>query len=181
MRLLRKVSSVISGCVIQFGNAGAVLAGVTFLLLVVLTLISVVMRGVFGRAFMDVVTLGRIAMIVVGFLTAAYTLRHGRHVSIDFVVDRLSGPLSRRLRIFGLLGVVVAMAVIMAGSFEYAVYAMEMNVRLMSEFDLPTWPFQMIIPIGLAMLIAQLLIQIVGEIRSGFDAKDKGRDTLAKQ
>lgn len=168
-----RIAQALSSGVVGVGNAGAVVSGVAFLLLVIATVFSVVMRGVFGRAFMDVVTLGRIAMLVMGFLTAAYALRQGRHVSIDFVIEKVPERLARRLRVIGLLVALVTLTLTAVGSLQYALFSYEVDVRLQSEMDVPAWPFQMVIPVGLAILVAQLVVHIIGEFRSGLGAKDR--------
>jgi TRAP-type C4-dicarboxylate transport system permease small subunit len=178
MWCVRGVSRTFARYVVYVSNAGATLGGIALLLLVAATLTEMVSRGVFGYAFMDVVSLGRVTMLITGFLAASYTLRHRRHVSLDLVVERLPRSLGWKVRILGSVIALVGLAVTTVGTLQIAWYSRDIGARLPADWDLPIWPFQMVVPVGLSMLTLQLLVDIVVELDSRLTGRyEDTRDT----
>lgn len=179
---LSKIGRVIDRYTTIVGNGGAVVGVLAMWVIAVTSSIEVVMRSGLGHAFTDVVTIGRICMLIMGFLAAAYALRLNRHISITFVTDRLPIKLARRIRIVGSLISLCMLAVMVVLTFRYTWSAWELGSVLTTSWgNLPLWLFQVIVPIGLFMLTIQLLINIAKDFRAmigkggseGLDAQKK--------
>lgn len=126
--------------------------------------LSVVLRYGFGRGLDWSEELGRYLMIWMGFLGASLALRNGAHVGVEMVREALPRPLRR--------------IVILAGSlitFSFFVMVAYQGIRLIGmvwpqeSLVLPIsmfWPY-LAIPIGMLLMIVQLVPMVVREWRSG--------------
>jgi TRAP-type C4-dicarboxylate transport system permease small subunit len=164
---LSKIGRVIDKCITIVGNGGAAVGVIAIWVIAVTSSIEVLMRSGLGHAFTDVVTIGRMCMLIMGFLSAAYALRLNRHICITFVTDRLPIKLACRIRIVGSLLCLCMLAVMVALTFRYTWSGWELGSVLTTSWgNLPLWLFQVIVPIGLFMLSIQLVVNIVKDFRA---------------
>jgi len=166
--MIETVAKRVSNIVSALGSAGAVIAGLAVVLITLLIAAEIISRGVFNHALLDVVTFARIAMGVIGFLGAAYTLRKGKHISIELVINHLPEQLARGVKIAASIIGLFCLAVIVWLSFEFAWFSRVHDLRWAGLISFPTYLPQMLIPIGFGMIALQLLVMIVAGIRAMF-------------
>jgi TRAP-type C4-dicarboxylate transport system permease small subunit len=162
-----KIERVMDRSVTIAGNAGAVVGVLALWVVAVTSTIEVVMRSGLGHAFTDVVTIGRVCMLIMGFLPAAYALRLNRHIRIEFVIDKLPAKLACRVRMVGSLICLCTLAVMFSITFGYAWSSWELDSVLITSWgNPPIWLFQGIVPLGLLMLSIQMLMDIAKDFRA---------------
>jgi len=166
--MIETVAKRISNTVSALGSAGAVIAGLAVVVITLLIAAEIISRGIFNHALLDVVTFARIAMGVIGFLGAAYTLRKGKHISIGLVINHLPEQLARGVKIAASIIGLFCLAVMVWASFGLAWFSRVHDLRWVGLINLPTYLPQMLVPIGFGMIALQLLVMIVAGIRAMF-------------
>lgn len=109
-------------------------------------------------------------LVFVAFMGAAEALRAGRHIGVDLVTSRLQPRTRLALKLFASL-VSLAFLVVFWWHAVVMVYkSYERNVTVPSSLLTPVWIPQVFIPIGMTLLILQMVVEIARtglEIRSG--------------
>ncbi len=99
-------------------------------------------------------------MVLIIFFGLAYTERSGDHIIVDFVTVKLSKKTQRRL---SLMGKVIFLAYsIMLGYFGWIETLTSLGYHSTSRtaVNVILWPFQLFIPIGLAITSLILIVEI---------------------
>ncbi len=133
---------------------------VVFILLSIL--IDIVMRYFFGRPQIWVIESVSYSLVFITFLSAAWVLKLNRHVSMDFVIERLS---PRNQAIFDLIGCLIGGIVWLivtyyCGQLTWKMYLERVHIE--SELHLLEAPLLAIIPVGSFILFIQLLRRACG-------------------
>ncbi len=172
------IGKTVTSVILYLNIAGAVLGGTALIGIIVMSATEVVMRGVFRMPFVDVVLSGRIAMLVMGFGAAGYAMQKSRHITITFVSDRLPPATKRWTTIVALSFCLVALALAVVICFRFALLKYEVGEYVFADWHVKSWPLQMVIPIGLAILSLELARQLLTEIQNvmGGSPDSRNRD-----
>ncbi len=157
--------------------------GVISLLLVAMTLLvfmEVVLRFVFGTAFIWTQELTLLMSAWFVLLGVSYGLKVGAHIGVDAVV-RLFPPVGRRI----VSGVAVILSLVYCGLFLYGswIYLSKMK-RIgieLEDLPIPTWVAHGILIIGFALLslrLLQLLWALATGRAEGFSLADEGKQSM---
>jgi TRAP-type C4-dicarboxylate transport system permease small subunit len=135
--------------------AGAGMAVAAASLLVSLCLIgwAVVMRYVFNDAPVWVDEMVGFLLVAIVMLAAARTLRHGEHIGVDLMVDRLSPQARRWSRAWAALAVAAVAAVLIINGWETAALARMLGLLTEGNLEWPTWMLMLLMPVGGALLL----------------------------
>jgi len=107
------------------------------------------------------------ALYVLTFTGAAYALRRGRHVAIDFFAESLPRPLGRGIELFA--GTVVAAVCLVLTVYSAAVTwsAWADNSLVFKTFTIPEWvPLAYLLP-TLLLLTVEALLRLAEAWRDG--------------
>jgi TRAP-type C4-dicarboxylate transport system permease small subunit len=147
-------------------QAGAFLSAVFMALTVALIVLEIFVRGVFNLSTMVASEYSGYFLVSIVCFGLAYTLYHRAHIRITIFWDRFSDVWKRRVDI----GAGILSAAITGFGLYYAIllvydtYSLGMTADTMVET--PLWIPQTAIPIGLLMLLLQLVYLILRSLRS---------------
>jgi TRAP-type C4-dicarboxylate transport system permease small subunit len=137
-------------------GAGAVLSGVSVLLILGLVCVEVIMRQGFNRSTMIADEIGGYLNVAVVFLGMAYTLREGGFIRVEILYDRLTGAFRRAADLFS---IVVSLAFTLALGWylaSHVAYAWQHGTRANSVLQTPEWLPQSVTVLGCIVLALQL-------------------------
>ena len=161
-----KVEGIIDKYITIVGNGGAVIGVLAMWVVAVTSSLEVVVRSGFGHAFTDVVTIGRICMLMMGFLPAAYALRLNRHISVTFVTERLPDKVARWVNLIGSVICLCMLGLMIVITSRYTLTSWELESVLITSWgEPPMWMFQCFVPLGLLILGIQLMLRIAANFR----------------
>lgn len=120
---------------------------------------AVIMREVFRSPLSWDNEVGGWFMLATVVFAAAAAQRSGEHVAVDSLLDK-AGPRLRRAVIAIGLVLVAAAAVIMI--YEgWTTAAFSRSVPIIADIGLPLWWFQALVPLGFALLLLVVVVQLM--------------------
>jgi TRAP-type C4-dicarboxylate transport system permease small subunit len=130
---------------------------VIILFMVGLAFLQVILRSFFHSSIFWGDILLRQLVLWITLLGASLATRDGRHINID-VLSRLLSGVSRRV----VLGIVNLFAAVVSAFLVYTsviliVNEMALGTTLFGDF--PTWPFQLILPVGFAVMTFRFILK----------------------
>jgi TRAP-type C4-dicarboxylate transport system permease small subunit len=156
-KLLRGIEALSKG--------GAYLSALSMLLIVGLILVEIIARAVFGVSTMIAAEYSGYMLVALVLLGFAYTIEQGGFIRINLVRTRMSDETKRRMDIFAaafsaaITGYIFYFSVFMV----YETWALGMEADTVAET--PLWIPQVMVPVGLLMLLIQLLGLIARRVR----------------
>jgi TRAP-type C4-dicarboxylate transport system permease small subunit len=130
---------------------------VIFLMMAVMTtlvFVNVIARYVLNFSIIWAEEVSQYLMIWIAYLGAGLALREGRHVALEMLHDRLSAPLSRRVRmaVGGILLVFLGWVTILG--FQFAIFVWNQETPVLNiSLGIPS----LAIPIGTLLFAAHLV------------------------
>ena len=149
----------------RVSGVGAALGAVLIAAITVVVFYEVVARYVFAAPTEWSMELTSYALVWCGFFGAAYTLRRGRHVRVDLLLERLPVSAQRTLELFvDLVGLGFSVLVTYQGArFVYQSYITESTS--VSPLRVPLFIPELAVPVGAALLALQFLARLL--VRAG--------------
>lgn len=148
-------------------GAGALGAGI-MLLLAACVFFLVVARVVFRINAAGLFDLAIFSLIVFPFLTAAYTLREGRHISVDFLTCRLPERTKAILNIGTYLVSLVFVVILGWQSGQWAVNLFNYRVTTTGVFLIPKVILVSIMVFGCFLLTLHVIRMLIDNIRLAY-------------
>lgn len=131
-----------------------------------LTMVEVVSRYVLRHPIMLADEFGGYSFAAIALLGLAYTMKEGRHIRIQFVVNRLPVKFSNWLRVITLSAALVYTLIASYVSYSFIADAFQRHIRAASHLMTPLgWP-QLVLPIGFTLLSIVLLAEVAKAIRN---------------
>jgi TRAP-type C4-dicarboxylate transport system permease small subunit len=149
----------------RLARSASTLAGVAVLAIVALITYDVAMRFFFEEPQLFVDEVASFLELFVIFGGLAYTFRTGGHVRVDLVTGRLPGRTRAWLRVTGLVLGVVFLAVVIWTTAQSALTAYRYG-RVSAVMLYPLWAPMALIPLGLALLAAVMLVALAAHVRA---------------
>ena len=149
----------------RLARSASTLAGVAVLAIVALITYDVAMRFFFEEPQLFVDEVASFLELFVIFGGLAYTFRTGGHVRVDLVTGRLPGRTRAWLRVTGLVLGVVFLAVVIWTTAQSALTAYRYG-RVSAVMLYPLWAPMALIPLGLALLAAVMLVALGAQLRA---------------
>lgn len=115
--------------------------------------------------YLDMIEL---AMPILAVLGISYAQRHGVHIRMDIMVERLRGRALWLVESFNALLTLLIIAVLtaFAAVFFYDSYT---SGDTTVDAEYLTWPSKVLVPISLAVLVLRVIVQLLGSIRLTID------------
>jgi TRAP-type C4-dicarboxylate transport system permease small subunit len=157
------------------GYASAVLILVSMLVVCY----GVFLRYVLGASTVWQLELSTYFLMFAAFVGGAYGLKHGDHVNLSLIVDRLPGK--TRLYVQLVAAILGFLFVVIVAAIAYALWweTTEAGRTSGTAWNVPlTYPY-LIVPLGMTLIGLQYLVivvQIFRQIRAGGDPADEGED-----
>ena len=148
----------------KFNRICASISGIGFLIIIFLTVYEVVVRYALKAPTAWTLEISSYILLSATFLSAAYTLETGGHISIDLIPTLLK-PQPRKILaiIVDVLGIVfVALWLWKSAVLAWDSYSLHWVSRTRLEVTL--WPFYAVIPFGLFFLLVQYIMLLARAI-----------------
>ena len=149
----------------RVARAASTLAGLAVLAIVMLITYDVAMRYLFEQPQLFVDEVASFLELFVIFGGLAYTFRSGGHVRVDLLTGRLPGRARARLRVAGLVLGLVFLGIVIWTTAQSALTAYRYG-RVSAVMLYPLWAPMALIPLGLALLAAVMLLALGAQLRA---------------
>jgi TRAP-type C4-dicarboxylate transport system permease small subunit len=147
------------------GSVLAMLAGLSIVVLMVLTVVDVFKRKFFGHGLTfapEVTEVALVALVFLGMMAAQFS---GAHVRTPVVTGRLKGWWQSGARLAGLTIAVLLMGWMTIVTLDYGLESWRTGEFRFGLARVPVWPAKLAIPLGTAGLTTALLVEAVREAR----------------
>jgi C4-dicarboxylate transporter DctQ subunit len=142
-------------------DAGAVLAALLLIAVMLATTIKVVFRYGLREGLIGVDQISGTLLLYIALFGAAWVLRRNEHVTIDLLLGRVGRGTRWFLAVASsLIGAAVCLVVTVFGTME-VIASIEAGVRTPAEIEMPRAVNLIVIPIGFLFLALQFLRQAV--------------------
>ena len=151
--------------------AGGYVASAALLIMTVGVTLDVLARFLLGAGTKAAIEMSGYLLVMIVFFGLAYTHKTKGHIEIDFVTSRLSAATQRRLRFFN--SIVFLAYTLILGYFGWRTFWTSYQFQSTSRtgLDVLIWPYQLVIPVGLALasllLACSILVEIARNLRNG--------------
>ena len=143
---------------------GVALAAVGLIASMFLIAYSVVMRYFVNQPVIWVDELVGYLLVASVMLAAADALRHGEHIAVDIVTERL-GERGRRLTtLAGLAAVALAAALLTVEGVDMVAFSRMVGLLSNGKIAVPMWVPQLVVPIGASLLGATAVIAFLAAL-----------------
>ena len=127
--------------------------------MVVMSFLQVVLRNIFSSGILWADILLRHILLWLGFLGAAIATSENRHINIDALRRFLSPPIRRVMEVVTDLFAAGVCALLARASWEF-VEGERIDGGTVLE-GIPSWYFQIIIPVGFGLLVVHFIIRAI--------------------
>lgn len=140
-----------------------VLAAVTIFAVMLGTVISILTRILYAPipGYLDV---SELSISIFAFLGAAYAQRHGAHIRMEMVIGAIPGRLRWLVEAVASLAALAMVLLLMRYSWDFFVFAWQ-NGDSTVDYEIPTWPAKLLVPVAFAIWALRLGIESVGWLR----------------
>ena len=137
-------------------SAGAIVAAIATLLLVIGITSEVIYRAINHRSISGLLEVSELVIVFAAFLGTASSQRARLHVSTGILTEQLPPRLAEMLRLIGLFAVLLLMVFLAWGSIEVAIQSVLTNEYRFGLIPIPLWPGRIAIVLGYGLLLLQI-------------------------
>ena len=137
---------------------GVALAAVGLIASMFLIAYSVVMRYFLNQPVTWVDELVGYLLVASVMLAAADALRHGEHIAVDILTERLGGRGRRLVTLAGLVAVALAAALLTVEGWDMVAFSRMVGLLSNGKLAVPMWLPQLAVPVGAALLGAAAVV-----------------------
>jgi TRAP-type C4-dicarboxylate transport system permease small subunit len=180
-RPLRWVLKPLSALALLLENISMAIAGLCFVMIVLITAVDVVMRYVFNAPLVwAFVLISDYLMVAVFFLAVGATQRFNQNIGVDFVTRRL--PERLRAAVSAVCLLLMLGYIFLLGEAGWYVFtdAWDSNDVLAGVIAWPRWPALVLVPIGCALLALRVVIDLLGNLGAAAGALDLAQHQRAR-
>lgn len=139
-------------------NKIGMFGGLVVLFMTLFIAMEVVGRYIFNHPFSWTYELNNYLLVALGVLAGAFTLQEKAHARIDIIADCLSPPNQLKLELFTSVLTIIFLLWLGWLTIGYAIDSLVAH-QVSSQEVWPLFPVKVLLPIGIAMMIAQLVKQ----------------------
>ena len=155
----------------KFNRLCASITGTGFFIILFLTVYEVIARYLFESPTMWTLEITGYVLLIACFLSAAYTLETGGHISIDLVSMNLRPKPKRILAIIvDILGIIFV-ALWLWKSTVLAIDSYNLHWISRTMMGVTLWPFYVVIPLCLLLMLFQYIVLLAQAITGGVAVK----------
>ena len=137
---------------------GVALAAIGLIASMFLIAYSVVMRYFLNQPVTWVDEFVGYLLVASVMLAAADALRHGEHIAVDIVTERLGGRGRRLVTLAGLVAVALAAALLTVEGWDMVAFSRMVGLLSNGTLAVPMWIPQLAVPVGAALLGAAAVV-----------------------
>ncbi len=161
---MRKILSTIDKSLARLENS---LIVILLTAMVLMAFLQVLLRNLFETGILWGDIFLRHLVLWVGFIGASLATRQEKHIKIDVLSQVTSQRLVPVIRIIVDMVTIFVCIVLAKAGWDFVAYEIEAKNILFN--DIPSWIFQIIIPIGFGLIAFRFLLNLIGE---GLKLKD---------
>ncbi|RPJ71384.1 MAG: TRAP transporter small permease [Desulfobacteraceae bacterium] len=163
----------LSGAAARLSTAGAVMSGVFFILMTLLTLAEVMLRTFFGSSTLVASEYSGYALSGMIYLAMGSTFKDGAHIRITFLKDRLRGAAHRAIELLCLLFAMVLCGASCRFALELVMSSYARNLTAYTVAETPLWVPQFILFLGMCVLTIQIAAMFLALATSPLESRVK--------
>jgi len=137
---------------------------VLILFMTLLITVDVLGRATLGKSTLIATELSGYTLVAVVFLGLAYTLKMGRHISVEIITSRL--PERKRMQLETAIYILGAIFMAWLTWTTWEPVIRNLQTHSITTLQTPMWIPYLFIPVGSGMLTLAFLIEVVGKIRA---------------
>lgn len=142
--------------IVPAGNIGAL----ALLLLSFTVVISIIFRSM-GRTVEGSAELAEVLLVLLVFLTCAYTQSKENHVAIELVVTMMPAKMRRLCHWLSLFVCLIVTAALCYGTLVEAYDSHRLGEYKFGTTHFPLWPAKLVISFGFFLLCLEFVLQLV--------------------
>ncbi|WP_120501659.1 TRAP transporter small permease subunit [Roseovarius sp. EL26] len=149
----------------------ALLSGLAVFSLMVLAVVSVSGRNLFGQPLPGYVDWIEQAMPLIAFMGIAFAQRDGGHIRMDMLVGALRGRALYLVELITTLAILSLMVLLVWGSWAHFQRSFDFGAPLWSrdssmDIAIPLWPAKFLVPLAFSVLCLRLTLQVFAYARA---------------
>lgn len=138
----------------------AAVASLIVFALLLTTVADIVLRNTVEQPVPGVFEYSEVALVIIVFLGLPYTMQVGGHVAIDSLTSRLPSRLRRSAEGLALAVTLPFVAWLTVAGVRVAVESIQSGEVRFGVVQAPMWPARVAVPIGSALLAAEIAIAL---------------------
>ncbi len=138
--------------------------------MVILSFLQVLLRNFFSTGILWGDIFLRHLVLWVGFVGASLATREERHINIDILTRFISKKLVPFVKIIIDIVAVIICIILAKASYVFLQYEIEAKTILFK--NVPSWYFQIILPLGFALIGFRFFLKIIEQITQLFSSGD---------
>lgn len=148
-------------------------ACISLFFLMLLVALDVFLRYVFSRPLLFSYDLGGLLLVPIVFLAVAWTLKEEGHVHVGLVVDRLGTRAQALCGFFTSLLALPFFSLLAWQTWLRAWLAFEGGHTSAGFYEIPWFPFMVLIPLGCSAISLQLVVRMARLLRTAIRGNPK--------
>jgi TRAP-type C4-dicarboxylate transport system permease small subunit len=146
------------------------IAAIAVMFLMLLGVVQIALRAkwLFNAPIFGYIDMIELAMPILAILGISYCQRHGIHIRMDILMQRLRGRVLWTIEAFASLAGLIIIALLARYSWVFFRDAYTSGDST-TDAQLLTWPSKLLVPVALAILAVRLVIQLAGAVRLVID------------
>jgi TRAP-type mannitol/chloroaromatic compound transport system permease small subunit len=157
-------------------DAAGKVAAFLVLIITVMVALDVAARFVLGAGTKWSIEFTAYFLVGIVFFGLAFALKEGAHISIDIISKRLPQKVQKWLEVINSFFFLVYSLFLGYLSWETVITSISFGTTSRTAVDIIVWPFQLFIPIGLAITSLLLIRIILHNIKVAI-LQEEGRDS----
>lgn len=162
---IRRLGSVTVAGVQATSRALATVAALIVFAMLLTTVVDIVSRNTIQQPVPGVFEYSEVALVIIVFLGLPYTMQVGGHVAIDSLTSRLPGRWRRYVEAAALVVSLPFVLWLAVASVGVAVESVQSGEVRFGVVQAPLWPARMAVPVGSALLAAEIAIALGRRLR----------------
>jgi len=147
-----------------------------FMVFVIMALMIVgIITRILGMPLSGITNLSESMLVVVIYLSIAYTQQTKQHVAVEFFITILRGRKKVILNVINVLIPLFICSIFIFTSWDYALDSWEVKEKMDGAPFYPIYPPKIAIAVGISLLWLQLLADLLREVTAGFRNTDGGK------
>ncbi len=143
-----------------------IISGLAIAGLVVLAVLSVSGRLIFGQPLSGYIDWIQQFMPAIAFAGISYALRNGTHIRMDMLISRVHGRSYYFVELISSILVLILTLLLIWGSWAHFDRSFDLSQPLFSrdssiDIGLPVWPSKLLIPISFGLMFLRATLQVI--------------------
>ena len=148
----------------RISGAGVVISGILIAASSLLIFVYILNRQFIGQVWLFVEDWTGLALVAIGYLGMAYTLRKGKHLNVDIFIRHASPRLRNILDVIISIVALCVISYMLERSIDWFIYAYKGNVRTPSAVLTPVWIPSITMIVGVFILQLEMLFHLIRTI-----------------